>query len=196
MQDAPELRSQIQSLNKPEHKNLIRLAENYHNAVCEGEKCIIYEKKTKVFKVLPELVVGAIKYSNIDNISDKLYSHLGIIGHVWMPQSNEKLYFRTGIMYSNLDFGIGNENTSVIKVPCQLEYIYSKGIIRPRIAYGFNFYTVLTSTVALDIGGNLRLSETLFLSLSSGFEFHPVGLIIPDGYLSGSLSFGLLINLN
>ncbi|WP_016775860.1 hypothetical protein [Anaerophaga thermohalophila] len=36
MQDAPEFQSRIQSLKKPEHQTLIKLAEDYHNAVCEG----------------------------------------------------------------------------------------------------------------------------------------------------------------
>jgi len=45
MQDAPSLRGRINKMKKPEHKNLVKLAEDYHNIVCKDEKCVIYEKK-------------------------------------------------------------------------------------------------------------------------------------------------------
>jgi len=35
MQDAPELQTRIQSVKKPDHQNLIKLAEDYHNAVLQ-----------------------------------------------------------------------------------------------------------------------------------------------------------------
>ncbi len=37
MKDAPEFHSRIQSMKKPKHQNLIKLAEDYHNVVCEDE---------------------------------------------------------------------------------------------------------------------------------------------------------------
>jgi hypothetical protein len=45
MRDAPEVQSRITSIKEPDHRNLIKLAENYHKAICKGEQCIIYEKK-------------------------------------------------------------------------------------------------------------------------------------------------------
>lgn len=39
MQDAPELRERINSINKPSHQSLISLAEDYHNIICKGEEC-------------------------------------------------------------------------------------------------------------------------------------------------------------
>lgn len=35
MSDAPKLQSKIQTIKKPEHQNLINLAEDYHNEVCK-----------------------------------------------------------------------------------------------------------------------------------------------------------------
>ena len=64
MQDAPEFQSQINKVKKPEHKSLIDLAEDYHNFVCEGEECIIYEKKLPLIKVDLEPVIGLIIYKN------------------------------------------------------------------------------------------------------------------------------------
>ena len=51
MKDAPDFQSQINSFGKPAHINLIELAEDYHNIVCEGEKCIIYGKNQVSFPV-------------------------------------------------------------------------------------------------------------------------------------------------
>ena len=45
MQNAPELQSRIESIEKPDHNNLTKLAEDYHNTSCEVDKCVIYEKQ-------------------------------------------------------------------------------------------------------------------------------------------------------
>jgi hypothetical protein len=44
MQDAPAMKEKINGLGKPNHKNLIRLAKNYHDIVSHGEPCIVFEK--------------------------------------------------------------------------------------------------------------------------------------------------------
>lgn len=193
MKDAPELQSRIQTVKKPEHQSLIKLAEDYHNAVCEGEPCIIYEKSAPLIKILPELLGGVIKYSNVEDLNDKFYVYTGIIGHIWMPRTSEKLYFRTGLLFSQLDFD--GEKSNFYKIPCQFEYIYPKGIFRPRIAYGMNFYIPSYRTVSFDIGANIKLSETFFLSASSDIEFNSTMMIVPNSMLSYSLKLGMLINL-
>lgn len=138
MKNAPQFQSRIQSLKKPEHQSLIKLAEDYHNAVCNGEKCIIYEKKAPLIKILPELVGGVIMYSNVEDLNDKYYLHTGIIGHIWLPRNSEKLFFQSGVLFSQLHSD--GEKSDFYKIPSKLEYIYPKGILRPRIAYGLNFY--------------------------------------------------------
>lgn len=54
MQDAPEFKSRIESITKPDHQNLIKLAEDYHNTVCKDEECVIYQKSVPLIKILPE----------------------------------------------------------------------------------------------------------------------------------------------
>jgi hypothetical protein len=44
MQDAPAMKEKISGLGKPTHKNLIRLAKNYHDIVTRDEPCIVFEK--------------------------------------------------------------------------------------------------------------------------------------------------------
>ena len=193
MQDAPELKSEIQSLKKPKHQNLIKIAEDYHNAVCDGEKCIIYEKSAPLIKIQPELVLGVINYSNVENLKDISYMHGGLIVHIWMPGTNEKMYFRTGVTFSQLDFD--GQKKNYYKIPCQFEYIYPKGIVRPRIAYGLNFYIPSYQTVSVDMGANIKLSETFFLGATSDIEFNSTLLMVPNSLLSYTLKLGLFLNI-
>lgn len=194
MQDAPELQSRIQSVKKPEHRTLVKLAENYHNTVCEGEQCIIYEKKVPLIKIFPELTSGVINFSNVADLHDKFYMHTGIIGHIWMPRTSENLYFRTGVLFSQLEFE--GKKTNFYKIPVQLEYIYPKGIFRPRVAYGLNIYSPIHESVSFNLGGNIKLSESFFLSATSDIEFNPTILILPKNLLSYSLQVGLFMNIN
>lgn len=191
MQDAPKLQTEIKAIKKPEHKNLIKLAVDYQNTVGEGEKCIIYERSLPLIKIFPELIVSVINYSNVVDLNDKFYVYSGLIGHIWMPMINEKLYFRTGVLFSQLDFN--GEIRNFYKIPCQVEYIYPKGIFRPRLAYGINFYKPLYNSVSFNLGGNIKLSETFFLSATSDIEFNPRGGFFPKDLLSYSLTLGLFL---
>lgn len=193
MKDAPKLQSEINRIRKPEHQNLIKIAKDYHNTVCDGEKCIIYEKSALLIKILPELIGGVIKYSNVEDLDDKLYLHTGFIGHIWMPRSSEKMYFRTGVLFSQLD--IDGNKRNFFKIPCQMEYIYPKSFIRPRIAYGLNLYIPSYRTVSFDIGANIKLSESSFLSVTSDIEFNPIMMIAPKSILSYSLKLGLFLSM-
>jgi hypothetical protein len=178
MKDAPQLQSRINSVKTLEHNNLIKLAVDYHNAVCDGEKCIIYEKKRPLIGIIPEFIVGIVsypngvtdKYSRLEGIDSKFRLQAGIIGHIWMPRVNEKLYFRSGLLFSRPT--IWGIKEPIFKVPLQLEYIYPNGFFRPRMAIGANFYFPASKpTASLNLGGNLKLTETLFLSVTSDIEF-------------------------
>lgn len=106
MQDAPQLKRRIQNFKEPEHRNLIKLAEDYHNAVCDGEKCIIYEKQVPLIKVNIETVAGVVKFINAEEINtdieNRYFPQYGLIAHIWAPRTNEKIYFKTGFLYSDL----------------------------------------------------------------------------------------------
>lgn len=194
MQDAPELQYQINSMKKPEHQNLIKLAEDYHAALYKGEQYIVYEESRPLIKILPEFVGGVVRYSNVEDLKDKYYMNTGIIGHIWMPRANEKMYLRTGLIYSQ--FSSSGEKSNYYKIPVHIEYIYSKGVFRPRISYGLNFYIPSYRTVSFEIGTNVKLSEKVFLSATSDIEFDPNMLIVPKSLLSYSLQLGLFLNLN
>lgn len=164
MQDAPDLQSRIQSVKKPEHQNLIKLAEDYHNAVCEGEKCIIYERKQPLTKVNLEVVAGVINFENIEDLSDKFYFQSGIIAHFWLPRTNEKIYFKTGFLYSQLMQN--GEKKSYIKVPTHIGYLAPDTYrIRPSVSIGL-------LSPSYSAGVALKINERINIGVQSWVNFY------------------------
>jgi hypothetical protein len=203
MKDAPEFQSRINQITKPEHGQLIKLAKDYHNQVCKDESCIIYKRKTPVGVSL-EAVVGGLKYGNSEKIEQNIYANFGILAHVWLPRVNEKLYFRTGIIYSRI--GLLSEaspfgstlynNVNIYKIPVQLEYIYPKGRVRPIFAYGLNFYKPFSFTVGFMGGINIKFTEKIALGLNYDIDFIPFSLpILPARFFSQSVLIGLKVKL-
>ena len=72
---------------------------------------------------------------------------------------------------------------------------YPKGIFRPRVAYGLNFYIPRFQTVSLDLGANIKVSEKLFISLTSEFEFNSSLLVVPQSKFSQSFKVGLFTHI-
>jgi hypothetical protein len=195
MKDAPGLKSRIEDLKKPDHKGLVRLAEDYHNAVCKDESCIIYEKKVPVLKVDLEIIGGGVDFRYINDIIDNYYFQAGIITHFWMPRANEKLFFRTGFLRSEVQ--LKNGKSVIYRFPIQIEYIYPKGIIRPKLAVGVNLYKPFLQTSSFMGGVNIKLLKSLYLAIDYDIDFITIENVplIPAKLFSQSLSCGLQIKL-
>lgn len=207
LREAPVLQAEIIDMSKPGHQNLIKLAENYHEAVCDdGKTCIIYEKKLPILKLNLELVGRAMKYrkrgffeySDLGQLNKDFYGQFGIYIHFWAPRSNEKLYFKTGLSLVKL-LSV-NETVSYVVIPAHLEYIYPKGRIRPRASYGINFWTQSLDRVAMapafSGGVNILLSERFFLTVVTHIEFSPSRVaFFPKSLISNSVDLGLFVKL-
>ena len=206
MQDAPEIvQNRIGKLKQPEHKNLIKLAKEYHYAVCtNGEQCIIFEKKLPLVKVAVD-VAGGMEYFRTDISSFTG----GVLLNFWMPRTNEKLYFRTGLLYSKYKDtykDMSQEHLKIYKIPLMIEYIYPKSVIRPKFAYGTIFclidkaqlryrydliYTGLSLTKCMG-GFNIQMNDHLSLSLEYHADFaHPAFGLIPRQFFSQSFLGGI-----
>ena len=145
MQDAPELQSQIKSMKKPDHKNLTRLAEDYHNIVCKDEDCIIYESNKKPIEFELYIEGGYLKLY-FDNVSTVLKQkdplNLNLSFYVSMPRVNENLYFKTGIQYKGIIADTGNVKYTVLTFPFALEYRFQRKKFQPTLGFGFGFEKV------------------------------------------------------
>ena len=200
MQDAPNFTSRIEEIEKPDHRNLIKLAKDYHNITCkDGVQCIIYEKKVPILKCNFEALGGVVKYKNSDNIVNNKNNYLyGMLMHFWMPRANEKLYFRTGLLYSTFEHLETKEVEAVYKIPLQIEYIYPKGSIRPIMAFGVNIYTPTGyQSIALMGGLNIKLHELIYMGFIYDLDFNSNEYfpLLPKNLLSKSVSVGFQIKL-
>lgn len=166
MKDAPGLESRIQSLKKPDHQNLIKLASDYHNAVCEGEKCIIYEKKQPYFKVGFEGLIGAANFVNDEEIIGKTYFQKGVFVHIGFPTINEKIYLKIGFLHSNVDFKDG-ERGKYLKIPVHIAYLAPQTYrIRPSISIGL-LSASYSAGVAVRIDKNVNFGIQGWLNFSN-----------------------------
>ena len=201
MQDAPEIHSQIRNIKKPEHNKLLKLAKNYHYAVClDGDDCIVFEKK-KPLEFALYMVGGAIDFGFDKNI----YFNGGTILNIGIPSVSEKLFFRTGVMYVHNAYeireiaGLQYESGkySGWKIPLMFEYKYPKSAVRPKAAYGIGLsyygdgYGELLSNCYM-VGLDINVYKSFNISLEYNADFAG-RLIIPQHFVSQYLLCGLCI---
>jgi len=127
LSDASGISKRIEKIRKPSHGALKALAKEYHNTVCEDEKCIIYEREMPSIQILPEVSIGRFEFVRDDSSIAFSQSQFSLILHAWLPKSNDRLHIRTGLLYY--------QKNASFDVPVQLEYIYPKRTFRPSIAY-------------------------------------------------------------
>lgn len=189
MQDAPEFESKIQYIKEPNHQNLVDLAEEYHKVVCDGEKCIIYEKKQPFIKVNIEVVSGILKFTNSNNISNKVYFQNGVLAHFWMPRTNEKVYFKTGFLYSNIQYTT-DPGDSYTKVPLHIGYM-APNTYRVRPSFSISLFSP-----SFCGGIAVKLNKRVNLGIQSwaNFTFDKL-TFIPRDLLNYSLLGSLYIEL-
>ena len=206
MQDAPEFQSRIAKMWKPKQNWLIDLAADYHHKICTDENCMIFEKKLPFLKVNLEVVGGMVMYKsgNMEDfnyfyhegdLKNNKYFQAGVIAHIWLPTVNEKLFLRTGLLYSTFNSNTATKTT--YKIPIQCEYIFPKGVIRPTLAYGINLYKPFTFSVALTPGVNIMISRSVYLGIVYNIDFVPNYQfpLFPDKILANSILAGLIIPL-
>jgi len=178
MQDAIGFQSRIESIGKPEHDNLIKLAEEYHNAVCKDNSCVIYEKKLPSIRFSFEPIVG-LDYFNPTFSTFGNPLKYGANVFIWMPLVNENLSFKTGFIADKY----------INKIPLQVQYLYPPSIIiRPKFCIGTNLYfgnNVMVHTLHLGSGFIFKLDKNVYFSTNVSAEFTP-----PLSYFS---SFGVIV---
>jgi len=194
-QETPELEAKIKTIKKPHHKNLISFAEQYHNIVCEDEKCVIYEKKLPPVKVNFELAGGITRYKDLD-VNNTNYKSWGLLANVWLPRENEKLFFKTGVVktkgiYTEIIYDRFSPNNykekeysfEALKIPLRLEYIYPQsGFLGFRANIGANFNIINNAfepkfiTYAFSCGLNFRVLNNVHIMTM--YDADILGLVI------------------
>lgn len=197
MQDAPELIPEIEKLSEPNHLSLIKLAMAYQQKGEKNEQTTVYKSKIPYVRIMPEISGGIIGYvdDDIPDLRRRVVPQFGLITHLWLPMSSEKLFIRTGLLYTRVN--AMNEYINFYKIPIQFEYIYPSGIFRPKMALGCNYYlNYYLTTLALDLGANVKLNKSFFLSVNSAVELQHEYVIVPKGMISVALHLGLVYTIN
>lgn len=163
LENTPQLRKEINAIKKPNHSNLIKIAENYHNIVCDDEKCIVYEQKNKM-RLGSEFFVGAVTERN--SVDDKLETRIqcGALATIWLPRNGNDIYFKGGLLFSsssNMD-----NNKILARIPILIEKRFNRnGRIRPKIATGiriFYYDGAVSLVIPLQAGLNVKLNEKIY----------------------------------
>lgn len=197
MKDAPELFDRIDGLGSLNQRDLVKLSVDYHNLVCDDYECIDYTKR--IPKVLYKLeAVSGINYHN------SFYTpHFGFLLHVWRPLISQRLYIKTGIIYSDRpDFRKHTRKNDKysIKVPLSFQYVIGENAFKPSVGYGYS--TGIYFISSLNLGFIYSFSEKMELSFSSSvdgpFLFALPGIYesVFDNRFAHTISFGLLYTLN
>jgi hypothetical protein len=152
-QDSPKTSQEVDNLDLG-HKSMIKIAKDYHNEVCTGEQCIVFEQKKAKIKVklgpmlginyytLKKSIVENATYLSSNTLKSAVYPTFGIFIKLNMPSISEKLYFQYEINYSqrnlNTDYTyyyyiLGSKQTDNVKITMALNSIKNAGI------FGYEF---------------------------------------------------------
>jgi hypothetical protein len=211
MSDAPQIKKEIERIKKPDHLNLIKLAEDYHNAVCFDEECVIYERTTPFLKLSVEPYWELKRYSNnfINYFSESdigpitsNFNELGLNLRFWMPRYNEKIFFLTGMSYS--ENTLYKSNSEILKFPIQVQYLYPADRIKPIGSFGINYYNVfhddlkgIYRTFCLNGGINCPIAGPLSVNFKVCTELTPLlDLVLSQEMEIISYSFNVGFNVD
>ena len=195
MSDANDFQERIAKMGIPDHRSLLKLAEDYHKNIGYEGEFMAYKKKLPPVRVDLELSAGVTLHRDFDEPHSRPYFHKGILAHIWLPRFNEKLYLRTGLLHSRLI--VDNIEESISKIPILIEYIYPHGNIKPKGAFGINLYSPIGQTFALMAGINIKIGEGIYWSMNYDIDFIPNDKIpmLPESICTQSFLAGIQFDL-
>jgi hypothetical protein len=208
MQDAPAIQSRIEKLTVPKQKWLIDLAREYHSEVCPGRECLVYTREVHTFKMSLEPLAGIVFYNG--NYFDGLVFYLngkfkgtsyftgGVIANISLQTVNEKLYIRTGVLLSRFNtFSTQEPVKTYAMIPLQVEYIYPRGVFRPKAYCGLTMNQPFYLFANIGTGAYVRINKTVSWSfdIAADFDTSRQMPLLPEKFLGVKLLTGLNISL-
>jgi hypothetical protein len=148
--DYPELSSSINKINEPNHKDLIKVARQYHEFTCkDGSECIVFEKteKRKIlvgFSLSGNRLVKAL--DDYDFKSNYLMYNASI--HFQQFRKSEKLFVGIGVNAAG-DGSLESKETpgkiiqGNVQIPLSFSYIIIKNGLTPTFSYSFDLNSFL-----------------------------------------------------
>ncbi|MDX2443918.1 MAG: hypothetical protein QNK30_08975 [Bacteroidales bacterium] len=207
--DCMEVQPEIENASLS-HKSLIQITSDYHDYVCDGEKCIIYEKEIPAFRLVVAPLAG-IGFSSISfskhqiltkiHFENNLAPFLGLQLNASAPRINERISLQLASSLSkDYYYGFHQEefiysvtildahlNTLFLKSSFALKYTFPNGKVRPTVTAGGLMNVLLWGSsgyVAEQVSGQV-------VSLSAYTDL-PINNILWGGFIQLGLDYHLL----
>lgn len=198
MSETPELFPKIDKMGRLSQRDLVNLSVDYHYAVCDEGGCVNYTKRIPKVTYKFELISGVTCHNNY------YAPQVGFLVHIWRPLKNEKLYLKTGILYSDRpdwkkDYYKEDKYDYSIKFPVSFQYVFGRKDFKPTISIGFpTGIFPISSCQGGFIYSFSRKFELSFSGSVDGLLSLPLGehRNLYNSALGHTLSFGLIYNLN
>ena len=190
MADAPDLFPEIEKIDKLRQRDLVDLSMKYHMEVCNEYECVNYTKKIPKITYKLEILSGV-------NYHNSYYTpQYGVLVHIWSPLRNERLYIKTGILYSTKlhmrkEYLDEWRSSFTFKIPVSFQYVFGNKAFKPIIAFGFPTGNYLLSSI--DGGFIYSLSQKVELTVSASVDA-PVYLLAGGSKSIFDNNFGHTIN--
>jgi hypothetical protein len=160
--DCPALFKDIDKIKAPGINNLVSITKEYHHLQCNDSSCIVYYKPVPRVKIAFEPVVGAIQFHS-DYLGHSNYTTMiGGFFYLWLPRSNENIYFKTGVLFPFLN------DLSINRIPLQLEYLFPCKLIQPKFDFGMDIYREGSAVIwmpAIAAGALMKLSKSFYFDV-------------------------------
>ena len=189
--DCPALFKDIDKIETPGMNNLIALTKKYHHIQCNDSSCIVYYKPPPRVKIAFEPMLGSFRIRTEEIAAKEYLSEFGMLVYVWLPRSNENLYFKTGAIIPAV------RDHSLVRVPLQLEYRFPGIVFQPKFDFGMDIYEFDKSLVwfpCITAGGLFKLSPNI--SIEANFETDVMTLTFnPAFFIAHAFQAGVCVTL-
>lgn len=181
--DCPQIASDIQKLEQPDQKNLIKIAGKYHSLVCPDQRCEVYNKKIpSKIRIGSHYAVnrffGMITDDLLNNLKGEFYSQVGIDFYLQQAQRLENIYL--GIGYRKVIEDDPDNNYFLI--PLSINYFSSKDGISPLFSYEFELNYLFLQTIKTGIQYKIkRINLSLYGELDTMLFVFPYGAALNCG---------------
>jgi hypothetical protein len=136
--DCISLQSNIENINEPDHKKLIKFGTKYHDLICPEKACVIYEKKMPL-----KVKIEAFTVCNFSILAnDHIFQSHGLNVLLSNTKISEKAYIGLGVLYNPvLNINSNSFITSPFRIPLSINYINPMNGFSPLFSVAFDLNT-------------------------------------------------------
>jgi hypothetical protein len=155
-------------------RSLINIAKKYHERVCSGEQCIVYEKKSNMHVKwgfhfgesmnsfnfgdrfatnygISTFAGSRIKIENAFNWEENISFSADITFHRFSKYELHQISYNSIVVYNNLEYTISpgsklnvDLELTALKIPITVNYTFYRGKVRPYIGLGLSNTFILS----------------------------------------------------